>query len=131
MDVVGGEGGEPRVVLDGVHVPVAETVTQDGGGIAGSGADLQHLLALADTAEIEHAHDQGGQGARRGGTAAERARGVGGVDPVDLGDPGGVLVDEAQPSVFADPVAVHGLPPGAGRPEQAVAEEQFAGNGFD
>lgn len=92
-----------------------------------SRVDLQHPVTLADPGDVEHAHDQGGQCAGRGGTAGDRSGRVGGGDAVDLGDPGGVLVDKPQPLSGIGPVAPYGDPLAAVELEQGVARKSLRG----
>ncbi len=101
------EGGEPfavcvgqgGVVFDAGHVPVAEPGAEQGGGVAGAGADFEHVRVIRDVEVFEHPDDDAGEGGGAGGCTDGGAFVRRGGAVVELGDPGGVLVGQLQPAL--------------------------------
>ncbi len=98
---------------------VADLVAQQGGVVAGAGADLQHTVAGVEVETFQHERHQRGSGGAGGSGAAS----------VELGEQGDVAVDGGQRGLTIAGEVVVGVPAGGRVVHGESVDERLSGDG--
>jgi hypothetical protein len=121
------------VDVDARHVLVAEPPRKERRTVAGTGADVENVDAVADHGVPVRGDDEARRGARRRGASLGPVllRGAVGMQRSDLGDEGCVPVDAAEPVFDGHGRAVAELPATVAVSRPPAGHEFVPGHGGD